>query len=464
MLVEIDRSGSDKQREDSRRHAHFFPRADYDDREKMNDFASNLERILPTKTESQRSDIRQLAKTAVSGVDIFLTRDKRLLRKADNIQTVTGVRVLSPVQIIVQLDEITDPESYTPTPLSGSDLVWKKFDHNDFADIEIDRFLASSEKKHRFQKLLGESLSQPDLWQTDGIWSRGELVAVRAMRIMSESGQIIVNLCRASHGPEYQLFTKFVLSSILHDAIMNCVDKVLILPHGVASNAADDLRDLGFAETPNGFVRLSPSKVMSHKSLEGMADGIGYGESDPQEIEKMCSPVVLTEGSLDCFMVPIKPGYARGLFDTNLAKDDMFGAERSVLLRWSNVYYRRKSHHLMLEAPARILWYVSGSGGRVVAVSHLDAVECGPPKDIFRQHRHMGVLAWTDIYNMCQGAEVRDIMVLRFSHTYLFNRSVGLADLRVLYKKQDVNLVLQSPSRVPKALFFDIFQKGYEKQ
>ena len=118
----------------------------------------------------------------------------------------------------------------------------------------------------------------------------------------------------------------------------------------------------------------------------------------------------------------------------------------------------------MLEAPARILWYVSGPGGRVVAVSHLDAVECGPPKDIFRQHQRMGVLAWTDIYNMCQGTEVRDIMVLRFSHTYLFNQPVGLADLRVLYKKQDVNLVLQSPSRVPKALFFDIFQKGYEKR
>ena len=240
--------------------------------------------------------------------------------------------------------------------------------------------------------------------------------------------------------------------------------KFCILPHGVSSNAADDLRDLGFAETPNGFVRLCPPKVMSYNSLKRMANDIGYRESDPQEVEKMCSPVVLTEGSLDCFMVPIKPGYARGLFDTNLAKDDMFGAERSVLLRWSNVYYRRKSHHLMLEAPARILWYVSGPGGRVVAVSHLDAVECGPPKDIFRQHQRMGVLAWTDIYNMCQGTEVRDIMVLRFSHTYLFNQPVGLADLRVLYKKQDVNLVLQSPSRVPKALFFDIFQKGYEKQ
>ena len=177
MLVEIDRSRSDKQREDSRRHAHLFPHADYN-HEKMNDFVSDLEHILSTKTESQRSDIRQLAKTAASDVDIFLTMDQGLLGKAGNIQTVTGVRVLSPVQIIVQLDEITDPESYASTPLSGSDLVWKKFDHDDFEGIEIDRFLAPSERKHRFQKPLDESLAQPDLWQTDGIWLQDELVAI----------------------------------------------------------------------------------------------------------------------------------------------------------------------------------------------------------------------------------------------------------------------------------------------
>ena len=463
MSVEIDRSGSDKQREDSRRNVHFFPHVDYD-REKMNEFASDLERILPTRTESQRSDIGQLAKTAASDVDIFLTMDQGLLGKADNIQTVTGVRVLSPVQIIVQLDEITDPESYIPAPLSGLDLVWKKVDHDDFSDIEIDRFLAPSERKHRFRELLGESLAQPDRWQTDGIWLRGELAAIRAMRIISDSGQIIVKLCRASRGSEYELFTKFVLSSILHDAIRKCVNKILILPHGVAPDAASDLQDLGFVKTSDGFVRLCPSKVISHKSLERMAHDIGFGESNPQEIEKMCSPVVLKESSLDCFMVPIKPGYARGLYDTNLAKDDMFGDERSVLLRWSNVYYRRKSHHLMLEAPARILWYVSAPVSCVVAVSHFDAVECGSPQEIFRKHRRMGVLAWADIYDMCQGTEVRDIMALQFSHTYLFNHPIDLRSLHVLYKEQDVKLVLQSPSRVPKALFFDIFRMGYERR
>ena len=121
IFVEIDRSDSDEQREISRRNAHSFPRTDYD-REKMNGFVSDLEHILPARTESQRSDIKQLAKTAASDVNIFLTMDQGLLRKADNIQNITGVRVLSPVQIIVQIDEITEPQSYIFRA-----IVWIRF-------------------------------------------------------------------------------------------------------------------------------------------------------------------------------------------------------------------------------------------------------------------------------------------------------------------------------------------------
>ena len=62
---------------------------------------------------------------------------------------------------------------------------------------------------------------------------------------------------------------------------------------------------------------------------------------------------------------------------------------------------------------------------------------------------------------MCSGSKVQDVMVLRFSHTYLFNRPVLLEELRSLYAEHGAGLVLQSPSIVPKALFLDIFQMGF---
>ena len=460
MFVEIDRCCSDTQREVSRNNAHSFPQVSHDPG-KVNVFTSDLARILPTETESQKSNIRQLAKTAGSDVSVFLTLDQGLLRVADCIQQTIGVRVLSPVQLIVQLDEFTDPGSYVPTPLSGSHLVWRKFDPNDLAGLHLKRFLASSERKYSFQRPLNESLSQPKIWKTYGIWLHDELVAIRAMRIEPETGRIIVKLCRASHGSEYELFTKFAIASILYYAVRHGCGEICFLPDSTPPDAVHHLQSFAFVPTPSGFVRLCPSKVMSSDTLQKISHAVEYSETDLHELEKMCSPVVLMDSLLDCFLIPIKSGYARGLFDTNLASDDLYGDDHRVLLQWENVYYRRKSHHRMLTAPARLLWYESGSDGRVTAVSHLDAITCGSPKEMFRQHRHLGVLAWSDIYNMCQGTDVRDIMVLRFSHTYLLNQPIDLGDLRMLYAHRGVNLVLQSPSKVPKMLFWDIIKMGF---
>ena len=162
-------------------------------------------------------------------------------------------------------------------------------------------------------------------------------------------------------------------------------------------------------------------------------------------------------------MVPIKPGYARSLFDTNLAANDLFGADKGVLLRVQNVYFRKKSHHHMIRPPARILWYVSDRIG-VVAISWLDEVQIGSPKEVFRDNRRLGVLAWRDIQEMCKGGEVNDIMALRFSHTFLLRSRVDFGSLKGLYESHASKLVTQSPSRVPKALFLDIFRAGFPMQ
>ena len=37
------------------------------------------------------------------------------------------------------------------------------------------------------------------------------------------------------------------------------------------------------------------------------------------------------------------------LFDRRQSADDLFGGEAEILLRWQNVYYRKKTHHRMLK-------------------------------------------------------------------------------------------------------------------
>ena len=133
----------------------------------------------------------------------------------------------------------------------------------------------------------------------------------------------------------------------------------------------------------------------------------------------------------------------------------------SVLLRWDNVYYRRKTHHNILKPPARILWYVSGNTGQIVAVSHLDAVEMGTPKVLFKKFKKFGILEWKDIFDMCDGDPSKEIMVLKFSHTFPFRKPVSLNAIRRVFEEHENNLVLQSPSKIRAEIFHELFRMGY---
>ena len=465
MFAEIDRSEDSSRREASRNAAHQFDRLHHREDE-MSLAISKLNAILPNSTKSQKSDIRQLAMTSASDVNIFVTRDKRLLNATDDIKEAVDVSVLDPTTLIVQLDELARPGSYVPSRVSGTDMSWRRLGHEELHDPSLfSSFQESDEKRHRVEGPLRESLSDPKKWVTEGLWFRDELVAIRAMSIQTELDQITVNLCRASRSKEQDLFEQFVTSSILHEAVRSGCGEVYLLPNSVAPRLDKVLRHFGFSKTNNGFTRLCLQKAVSLPELRRRKEISDCQSSMPVGgIEKACSPVVLEDRDGNYFMVPIKPGYAQTLFDIQRAGEDLFGGDRRVLLRWENVYFRRQSHHHMLKPPARILWYVSGSVGAVVAVSHLDGVEIGSPKDMFRKHRRLGALRWHEIYEMCEGEEVRKIMVLRFSHTYLFNDAAYYADLQSLYQKRGKRLVVQSPSRVPKELFLDIFQMGFAKR
>ena len=134
-----------------------------------------------------------------------------------------------------------------------------------------------------------------------------------------------------------------------------------------------------------------------------------------------------------------------------------------MLLRWDNVYYRRKSHHNMLKVPARILWYVSGTKHKeVVAVSRLDAVELDTPRALYKKYAKFGILEWNELYEMCDGNVDADIMALKFSHTFTFQNSVHLNELRMIFlEEEDRNLSVQSPTRMSVSTFERIFQLGF---
>lgn len=149
------------------------------------------------------------------------------------------------------------------------------------------------------------------------------------------------------------------------------------------------------------------------------------------------------------------------LFDKQSASGDLFGGRAHILMRWENVYYRSNSHHKMLTAPARVLWYESREVGAITAVSHLQAVEIESPKALFQKFRKLGTLDWEDVYKMCKGDVTRKIMALKFSHTFAFRRPVPLDALREMEGRQSVPV--QSPRSIDNGLFHRILKAGFPR-
>ena len=425
----------------------------------MEAVADRLKGVPPSSTPREESDIRQIAMTAASKTGIFLTLDERLLRAGGNIRRLAGVEVLEPNKLIVRLHKFANKDSYSPRPVSGTSLSWRKVD-DVYASVHLaGRLLGPHERKTSLKDRLNQVLSRPQTWRTEGLWAEETLVAVRSVRPDDQQRRLVVGVCRALQGPDQPLFTDYAIASVLSEAVSQGYDSVLIEPDSTTPAATSRLPQLGFAATDEGFIGDCPATVMLSSRLRTDVHP-RHRDAPLNELERACSPVALEDSVLAVFMVPIKPGYARSLFDTELAASDMFGADSRVLLRLENVYFRKKSHHRMIQAPARILWYESDGAG-VVAMSHLDEVRIGSPKDMFREHRRLGTLSWPDIWEMCRGNQLQEIMVLKFSHSYMLRAPVDLRSLKDLYRRRSRKLVLQSPSRVPRDIFLDIHGLGF---
>jgi predicted transcriptional regulator len=184
---------------------------------------------------------------------------------------------------------------------------------------------------------------------------------------------------------------------------------------------------------------------------------------EASKLERRCSPLCLADFEQSFLIIPIRPGYAMNIMDFRRSAGDLFGGDPSRLLRPDNVYYRSASTFRNLKSPARILWYVSGDG-LIVGSSHLDCVEIGPAKDIFRKHQRRGALDRRAVVQMAEGDPAGEVMALSFSDTHPFPKSVPLDDIRKIHgrmgnRTQFAPLSIRS---IPAEIFHELFKRGHQ--
>ena len=470
LFVEIDRAQNPNQRKKSREKAHTsstISKIEHDPRA-ADHWEKILSTILPADSRSRKSDIRHLAKTAASDVDIFVTRDQALLHKSEKIAALTQMKISSPVELILKLHHLSGEESYTSKRISGGNLKWKRIASDDLASLSLDSFLNHQETKGKFREKLESILARPNRNECELLKVSEDVLAVRALTHGSDK-RLPVPLARLARQADRFLFGRFLIADMIYKALEKNLNMVKCDASSLTSSLVPHLLDVGFTKSHGSFVRfcfpyhLTREEVLS-RITELCPESIDdYRTMSDRDLERHCSPLSLAVDQ-NCFLVPIKPGYALSLIDSSQSAEDLFGGKTSVLLRWDNVYYRRKTHHHILNLPARVLWYESSPKKRIVALSHLDAVEIDVPKVLFKRFKKFGILEWKDVFQLCQGDHSRQIMALKFSHTFPFRQPISLDTVRDVYENEGSNLTLQSPSRVPMEVFRKLLLLGYPEQ
>ena len=210
------------------------------------------------------------------------------------------------------------------------------------------------------------------------------------------------------------------------------------------------MRCLDRQEALSTISQLYPESTSNYQGLSDLA------------LAQCCSPLDLESTDQKYFLVPIRPAYATSLIDRREAEDFLFVDKSEVLLRWDNVYYRTATRHKMLTTPGRILWYVSAPKKQAIAVSCLDEVVIDTAKELFKKFKKFGVLEWEDLCEMCDGDPLKELMVLKFSHTFLFQEPVSLEILRTVCEENGVGLSLQGPSTYHHKYFTNYFKKDIQ--
>ena len=467
LLVEIDRKKNSEQREESRRRAYAFPQIAHNP-VVADHFETILRNILPSRTSSQLSDIRHLAKTAASDSTTFVTRDGHLLGRAEEICNATNITVLSPTQLIVGLYDTSAQSGDQVDRVTGVDISWRPFTSSDLVHFPTSLFVDPKEKHAPFLENLNAFVSQPNKYQCT-ILQRGENII--AFRVLTTEGDtcITVPLAGVARICDRELVERHLVSDTIARAIRRYRNVVRFENDGTSRFIAASLISMGFIKQENTYYRFTfPCSMTRRKALAQVSEatrGLGqvFRSMTDLELERHCSPLAIGE-TRPSVLVPIRPGYAMSLFDQLQSGQDLFGGNTNVLFRWENIYYRKATHRRIIKAPGRIFWYVSSPRSSIVATSHLDEVRIDTPKKLFHAFEKFGILDWSAIHNMCGGDISQHLMAIKFSHTFLFRRTISLKELLAVYSEHGKRPVLQSPSCIPMPIVNALIDRGYEVQ
>jgi GNAT superfamily N-acetyltransferase len=489
LLNEINRREPQVDRERQRQRATTFQMVRRDTtREDIH--VGAIRTVLSCKSENQLSDVRQLAMTAAAEVPFFVTRDEDFLNAADTLHELTQVRIVRPFELSVRFDELRREEEYRPERLFLGPEVTSSLARPD----DVDRIAAlmhdgqpPPEGLDRTRARLRTFLSAPERYEVRRVTAGDELLAAYVLERSDDAMR--VPFFGVRHSSLGRTAARHWGDAIV--AVATRENRRVIRVEPAGRRIGEALAELGFEQDKDGWVKVGLREILGPDEMALALAVVGSKHPDASavtarvgdalrtmaraapdsrqhcaEVERALWPAKLTGTALPSFIVPIQPRWAKDLFDQELARGTLFGADPSLALNCENVYYRAASP-AVLSGPSRVLWYVSDdrknypTSMAVRACSQIDEVVIGPAKDLFRRFRRLGIYKWSDIDAIGNGDQTKEVMAFRFSKTELFRRPLGWTELQTVLKRASgKRSPLVSPIEISESTFVEIYRHG----
>ena len=493
---EINRSNDPLTRKISRERINEFERFHYSNVE-AETIAHALELLHPNNvtklTLTDRSDIRQLAAAAAGGLQFFLTRDGVLLG-ADfraEVHEQLGLQILRPSDFIRQIDELRSQREYEPAKLSGTGLQLTLVKSGQ--ESSLIKTFHQKETRLEFQTRFRGFLSDVKTSRSSIVTTTSGDILALVVSVTQSSGRTEIPIFRVLPGNLAPTLTRHLLVNMVDDSVARGSSAIEFTDAFISGESELALKEEGFLNAGTRFLKFhlpvmgtseqivkllskfEPADDKEKNYLQILSDILAKPPYEISfqtyaDIEKALFPLKILDSPVKTYMVPIRPNWAKELFDSDLANQGLFPAREDLALRKEQVYYRSRLNSAGIKPPARVLWYVSQDrslphkSGAIRACSTLYEVNVDSPKVLYARYRRLGIYEWSDVYKAAKQNVDNDIMALRFGDTELFPTQITLDDLRNISKQHDFGLQLQSISRIPRSAFAEIYARGLERR
>lgn len=474
LSIEINRGEDAATRERSRTTATKFMVLPGDDQKLLQAKQALVAIFGHPRDDNEASDIRQIAWSVAGGAEYFITRDQRLLDMSEVVRDALDISIVRPSQIITEFDEVINRLAYQPGRFDGSQLFRRAVGARDEERL-TETYLDSKGAERRRQ--LAQSLRYAFSTQPGSVSeiASADVQSYVLAQVITSTTDVTIPILRATTAGLSPTVVRQLLTSVgLQHPGLN----IRVTEPRISAIVEEALVEARFLRLNDKWFKPCPRYV-------GPAEGIaalmqtGYPpltlelirtsiqSGAPTELlalERVLSPAKFTELSLPCYIIPIRSHWAAQLFDHDLARQDLFGIRPELGFRLENVYYRAAQGSL--EAPARILWYVSMKGsyvgtGSIRATSYLDEVVTGPPKRLFAAFKRLGVYNWPEVYKTASQSLDKHIMALRFSGTELLSQPIPWDVLQdALQAHTGKGNQVQGPIQITQDLYFELYSRA----